>query len=231
MIGQNQTICFFVTINCSVEITFLCVKSGVMRQITDSVGLIFQRSSNSAGARGLFVSIHRCKRLDRGAGAFGEVDWTPPDAEGDRIGIWISRATSCGNCLRVKTALTTCACSSECKRTYDNGLRYQSPSPRARTSIRRCAAPSRNDWRARHARAPPTRKRGPSLQAAGGPPFSAKRGRRRGAADGVRKADMDHSRFAMTVVQSDLGRSSGPHPPSLRATFPSKLEKGCAPAT
>ena len=30
-------------------------------------------------------------------------------------------------------------------------------------------------WPVRHARAPPTRKRGPSLQAAGGPPFSAKR--------------------------------------------------------
>ena len=43
-------------------------------------------------------------------------------------------------------------------------------------------------------------------------PFSAKRGRRRGAADGVRKAGMDRSRFAVTVVQSDLGRSSGPHP-------------------
>ena len=47
---------------------------------------------------------------------------------------------------------------------------------------------------------------------AGGSPFSAKRGRCRVAADGVRKAGMDRRRFAMTVVQSDLARSSGPHP-------------------
>ncbi len=46
---------------------------------------------------------------------------------------------------------------------------------------------------------------------AGGSPFSAKRGRRRVAADGVRKAGMDRCRFAVTVVQSDLARSSGPH--------------------
>jgi len=46
-----------------------------------------------------------------------------------------------------------------------------------------------------------------SSSAAGGSPFSAKRGRCRVAADGVRKAGMDRCKFAVTVVQSDSGRS------------------------
>src|SRR5208282_4294741 len=47
---------------------------------------------------------------------------------------------------------------------------------------------------------------------AAGPPFSAKRGRRRVAADGVCKAATHRCRFVVTAVQSDSGRSSGPHP-------------------
>src|SRR5208337_3951318 len=61
------------------------------------------------------------------------------------------------------------------------------------------------------------------------------------ATDGVWKAGMVRRRFAVTVVQSDLGRSSGPHPirrhraskdgrlsTPYGATFPSKLGKGSA---
>ena len=50
----------------------------------------------------------------------------------------------------------------------------------------------------------------------GGPPagslFSAKRGRCPEGADGVWKAGMAGRKFAVTVVQCDLRRSSGPHP-------------------
>ena len=69
-------------------------------------------------------------------------------------------------------------------------------------------------------------------------PRSGEGGRR---PDGVRKAGMARRRFAVTVVQSDCGLSSGPHPirrhsPSkdgrlstpYGATFPSKLGKGPA---
>src|SRR5208282_2276983 len=49
-------------------------------------------------------------------------------------------------------------------------------------------------------------------EAGGGSPLLREAGRRRVAADGVWKAATYRCRFAVTVVQSDLGRSSGPHP-------------------
>ena len=72
-------------------------------------------------------------------------------------------------------------------------------------------------------------------------PFSAKRGRGRGAPDGVWRAGAARCKFALSVLQSDLRRGSGPHPirrhsPSndgrlstpFCGTFPSKLGKRSA---
>ena len=57
--------------------------------------------------------------------------------------------------------------------------------------------------------------------------FSTKWGRWPGGPDGVRKAGLIRRRFAMTVAQSDLVRSGGPHPIRRFAPpSPAKLEKG-----
>ena len=73
------------------------------------------------------------------------------------------------------------------------------------------------------------RRRGPRVAGVASP-FSAKRGRCRVAADGVWKAGLGRCRFAATVVQSDLHRSSGPHPIRRFAPpSPAKLGKGPAP--
>ncbi len=60
-----------------------------------------------------------------------------------------------------------------------------------------------------------------------GASFSTKWGRWPGGPDGVRKAGLIRRRFAMTVAQSDLVRSGGPHPIRRFAPpSPAKLEKG-----
>jgi hypothetical protein len=58
-----------------------------------------------------------------------------------------------------------------------------------------------------------------------GSPFSATRGRWPEGPDGVQKAGLDRCRFAVAVVQSDLRRSSGPHP-IRRFAPPSPAELG-----
>ena len=67
-------------------------------------------------------------------------------------------------------------------------------------------------------------------QASHARPFSAKRGRWPEGPDGVWKAALDRCRLAAMVVQSDLCRSSGPHPIRRFAPpSPAKLGKEIAP--
>jgi hypothetical protein len=64
------------------------------------------------------------------------------------------------------------------------------------------------------------------LRAEIAPPFSAKRGRWPEGPDGVWKAALDRRRFAVTVAQSGLRRSSGPYPIRRSAPpSPAKLGK------
>src|SRR5208282_3465743 len=58
------------------------------------------------------------------------------------------------------------------------------------------------------------------------PSFSAKRGRWPEGPDGVRKAGMARCKFALSVLQSDLRRGSGPPHLARPATFPSRAGKG-----
>ena len=140
--------------------------------------------------------------------------------------------------------------------TFPRGQSARVPArPAGKPRRRRLPTPRRKAARARCGRARPTRRGAATaftqvefamlfmgLLAAAGHPLLREAGKvSPKATDGVWKAGMVRRRFAMTVVQSDLGRSSGPHPirrhsPSkdgrlstpYGATFPSKLGKGSA---